>query len=96
MSDEQKAREDEVFGQELSLDDLDAAAGGSIDSDGAPGRDELCDDAHQNFCDDQHFRPIHACAATVESGSNCWSNDACYQSAVVYQGMTTDCGRAHD
>lgn len=28
MSDEQKAREDEVFDQEISLDDLDAAAGG--------------------------------------------------------------------
>ncbi len=28
MSDEQKARADEVFDQEISLDDLDAAAGG--------------------------------------------------------------------
>ncbi len=32
MSDEQKAREDEVFDQELSMDDLDAAAGGSSES----------------------------------------------------------------
>ena len=96
MSDEEKAREDEVFSQELSVDDLGAAAGGSIDSDGAPGRDELCNELHWSNCDDNHSRPIQSCAATVERGSNCWSNDACYHGAVVYGGMTTDCGRAHD
>lgn len=30
MSDEQKAQENEVFEQELSVDDLDAAAGGRL------------------------------------------------------------------
>ncbi len=64
MTDEQKAREDEVFDQEISLDDLDAAAaGGSIiyDSDWD--------------------------ASTVEDGSFCNTNDACWSQAIDYKGI---------
>ena len=98
MSDEQKAREDEVFNQELSADDLDAAAGGGI-----PGLRELLGggvrDRDTNNCTIYHKRPLYGgngfpnCAATVEDGSWCKSNDACYNQAVEYQGRT-DCKKA--
>ncbi len=95
MSDEQKAREDEVFDQELSADDLDAAAGGNW-VDGGPK-----DDDWQN-CVNHDYRQIYGgkgfpnCAATVEDGSHCESNDACFIQAVQYRGIksTVDCNKA--
>lgn len=105
MSDDQKAREEEVFDQELSLDELDAAAGGG-DADGlAEFFDALGKvlsggkkDADTNNCTHHDYRQIYGGGgfpncATVEDGSRCERNDACYSTAVDYQGMT-DCAKA--
>ncbi|MEE1158961.1 MAG: hypothetical protein UHS51_06015 [Atopobiaceae bacterium] len=88
MSDEQKATENEVFNQEISMDDLDAVAGGFF---------SLYDtDADTSNCFDADTRPIYGgggfpnCAGTVEDGSWCGTNDACIKMAVDYKGMT-DC-----
>ena len=106
MPEEQKAREEEVFDQELSVDDLDAAAGGTYDCGGveasmddeAAGRGQ---DANTFDCVQLHKRLIYAgsgfpnCAATVEDGSWCDRNDACYGKAIDYQGMA-HCKKAWD
>ncbi|MEE1158444.1 MAG: hypothetical protein UHS51_03395 [Atopobiaceae bacterium] len=98
MSDEQKAKENEVFDQELSMGDLDATAGG-----GVPGMKELFggDRDYNNLdnCTNHEKRPIYGgngfpnCAATVEDGSWCKRNDACYGCAVDYRGRT-ECKKA--
>ena len=78
MSNDDKAREYEVFGQELSLEELDAAAGG-VDP-----------DPDIRNCVQKHSRAIYGgngfpnCSATVESGSWCSTNDACNNDAIVY------------
>ena len=90
MSEEQRERD--VFDQELSVDDLDAAAGGSVTYWYAKDKDE-------NHCTEVHERQFYLaggsidCAATVEDGSWCIKNDACNTDAIVYQGMT-DCRKA--
>ncbi len=101
MSDEQKVTENEVFDQELSLDDLDAAAGGFYEAASAfagaisPGKK----DADTTNCDNYDIRQIYGgggfpnCAATVEDGSWCRSSDACFGSAVDYKGMKS-CSKA--
>ena len=95
-SGEQKRTEDEVFGQELSLDELDAAAGGNVVMDFLGGGEF---DADRSNCPDHDRRQIYGgdglpnCAATVEDGSPCSSNDECHGAAVVYKGLT-ECGKA--
>ena len=98
MSEEQKAREDEVFNQELSLEDLDAAAGGRV----LHHKDNRIKEADLHNCIERHCRPIYGpdgnsfpyCAATVEDGSWCDSNDACYtDQSVRYEGRK-DCAKA--
>ena len=92
MSDEQKATENEVFNQELSMDDLDAAAGGFYGAAAAmqAGLDAAKDDDRSN-CDNYDIRQIYGgggfpnCAATVEDGSWCVTNDACRSQAVEYK-----------
>ena len=106
MSEEQKAREEEVFDQELSLNDLDAAAGGSSESWRECGgktflyfRGGPIDDDTSN-CVMHEKRNIYGgngfpnCAATVEDGSHCANNDACYTTAVEYHPSLTDCKKA--
>ena len=50
-------------------------------------------------CNVQFVRPIYGgngfpnCAATVEDGSWCSTNDACYDVAIDYKGMR-DCAKA--
>lgn len=79
MSDEQKKKEEEVFDQPVSEEDLGAVSGGR--------------DADEDNCVVSFSRDIYGgggfpnCAATVEEGSWCWDNDACNESAVVYRGM---------
>ena len=106
MSEEQKAREAEVFNQELSLEDLDAAAGG-YDPYQAAARDiatlinnaDKKDTAEKPDCSRYDIRQIYGgggfpnCAATVEDGSWCGSSDACVYIAIDYKGMT-DCKKA--
>ena len=95
MSDEQRARDSEVFNQELSVDDLDAASGGFIDII-LYGRI----DDNESYCTNYMRRPIYEdgrfpnCAATVEKGSNCRRNDGCEMYTVSYTGKMTDCHRA--
>ena len=95
------AREDEVFTQDLSLEDLDAVGGGDC---GATARafggdpSDVLDDDLRN-CTNDHYRPIYGgggfpnCAATVGDGSWCGTNDACNKNAVEYYGKK-DCGKA--
>ena len=95
MSEEQKAKEDEVFDQELSLDDLDAAAGGSGDC----NEPSVCGQPSYDSCTRNHNRQIYGgggfpnCAATVEDGSWCKSSDACYNEAIDYKD-TSSCSKA--
>ena len=90
-------KEDEVLAQPLSPDELEAAAGGgkagSLANDG-----HSCSQTQQANCFREEKRSIYLgafpnCAATVEDGSWCSTNDACVKVAVNYQGMN-DCGKA--
>ena len=60
-------------------------------------------EADTNNCVEVHYRDIYQggfpnCAATVEDGSWCGSNDACTSDAIRYQGMencfASDCNKA--
>lgn len=88
MSKTEKLNEEQVFKQEVSDDELEAVAGG------APGTGD------KNNCNNAHRRDIYGgagfpnCAATVEDGSLCNTNDACLYLSVRYKGMT-DCTKAH-
>ena len=90
---ENNPKEKAVFEQEISPDDLDAVAGGT----------EVVDPVWDNNCAKQHYRDIYEggfpnCANTVEDGSYCSTNDACYNDAIVYKGMKgcsfADCHKA--
>ncbi len=83
--------EDAVLGQELSTDEMEEAAGGGYCRGGA-------NEASTWNCVQIVRRYIYAhkfpnCAATVEDGSLCSSNDACYQAAVDYIDLK-DCSKA--
>ena len=83
--------EDAVLGQELSTDEMEEAAGGGYCRGGA-------NEASTWNCVQIVRRYIYAhkfpnCAATVEDGSLCSSNDACYQVAVDYIDLK-DCSKA--
>ena len=80
MSNEMKKKEDAVFAQELNEDELNEVTGGKSLTN------------KNTICTEGTFRDIYDgkfpnCAATVESGSWCWSNDACMSGAVVYRNM---------
>jgi hypothetical protein len=89
--------EDEVLAQPLSADELEAVAGGG--KGGSQANDGIsCSKTQQANCSREEKRSIYLdafpnCAATVEDGSWCSTNDACVKVAVNYQGMT-DCGKA--
>ena len=60
-------------------------------------------EADPNNCIEAHYRNIYEggfpnCAATVEEGSWCGSNDACKKDAIRYKGMencfAADCSKA--
>ena len=76
--------EKEVFVQEVSDEEMEAVAGGEGESNSA--------------CSDDWSRSIYYpsfpnCAATVEDGSWCGSNDACTEAAVKYWD-TVECVKA--
>lgn len=78
-------KEDNVLSQELSPDELEAVAGGDQDED-------------LKNCVRYSERNIYLggfpnCAATVEDGSFCGSNDACYHSMVSYY-ILVECQKA--
>ena len=80
----------DILDQEIALDDLNAVAGGA--SSGSAN------------CSISLYRDIYGgrgfpnCAATVEDGSWCGSNDACKADAVIYEHMENcfgiDCSKA--
>lgn len=78
-------KEDNVLSQELSPDELEAVSGGDQDDD-------------LKNCVRYSERNIYLggfpnCAATVEDGSFCSSNDACYHSMVGYY-ILVECNKA--
>lgn len=85
-------REDDVLGQELSADEMAAATGGKHD-----GCNSTMNECWNNVARMIQGMPGHRgfpdCAATVEDGSMCDTNDACWVSAVIYSNME-DCSRA--
>lgn len=97
--------EDAVLGQELSVDEMEAAAGGNACPQGqnvvtSPVNDgNRCSLTQQANCYHEEKRSIYNggfpnCAATVENGSWCSTNDACHTSnAIRYAGMK-DCTKA--
>ena len=99
MSEQEKNQEEQVFNQELSMEDLDAASGGFMDC----GETSYCGNTQLDVgCNDANHRPIYGpsgnqfpfCSATVEADSMCWSNDGCRYTSVIYDGMQS-CKRAH-
>ena len=87
-------QEEAVLQQELSPDEMAAIAGGMAGAkDGAD-----CDYPQSISCYSWEQRYIYTgsfpnCAATVEDGSFCDTNDACYTAAVWYLGKK-DCAKA--
>ena len=86
MTNENKMNEmeQEIFNQEISEEELNAVSG--------------VDYMLVKRCVQSWDRPIYEggfpnCAATVEDGSHCGKNDACYRDAVVYKGLK-DCYKA--
>ena len=98
---EDLAREEmDVLDQEISMEELNAVAGGH----GAfiPRSESNCGSAKVEYVSNfsytcmyshkRHFTEPNSgrkpnCAATVESNSWCSENDACYDDAINYQGM---------
>lgn len=80
--------EEAVFAQKVSDEELESINGGKGGQ----------NNSTNYYCNAQWFRRIYEggfanCAATVNDGSWCWSNDACWDLSIVYKGMT-DCRKA--
>ena len=101
MSKTEKPNEEQVFKQEVSDDELEAVAGGNYGSCGGASSSSQKPwswDTDSENCVKDHYREIYKggfpnCAASVEDGSWCGTNDACHHDAVNYQGMN-DCSKA--
>lgn len=78
-------KEDEVLAQPLSPDELEAVSGGDQDDD----RVNCVRYSERNI----YLGGFLNCAATVEDGSWCDSNDACYHSMVSYY-ILVECQKA--
>ena len=87
--------EEEVFRREVSEEELASTDGGLCGLNGFDCHQTHWDSGH---CTEDWARDIYEggfpnCAATVEEGSWCGSNDACYTRAVDYKEMQ-DCKKA--
>ena len=87
-----KKKESAGFAQKVDENELRETAGGQ--------ENVLCGMGVMDVCMDNLYRPIHEdppgfpnCAATVENGSWCSSNDACYSDAVRYYPLW-ECSKA--
>ena len=78
-------KEDEVLAQPLSPEELEAVSGGDQDDD----RANCVGYSERNI----YLGGFPNCAATVEEGSFCASNDACYHSMVGYY-ILQECQKA--
>lgn len=96
-------KEETIFSQTLSEDELRAVSGGMF-KDCDRNLDEMCGYLYkekdpQYPCVNMHHRGIYEdggfpnCTSGVEDGSYCWTNDACYGAAIVYDGMI-ECHKA--
>ena len=98
MSKTEKLNEEQVFKQEIADDELETVAGGG-ENKGLCGAASYGKDTKYD-CTGLHKRDIYKggfpnCAATVEEGSWCKTNDACNARQVVYVGMSFfDCRKA--
>ena len=92
MSNPEKKNEEEVFLQSADDEELSGVAGGEDDSIEV-GFCAGTWDADSKNCTKIHERSIYGgngfpnCAASVEDGSWCRINDACFDPAIDYQGM---------
>ena len=77
--------EDEVLGQALSPEELASVAGGGDPS------DTNC--TIHVYGRNIYYGAFPNCAATVEDGSFCAQNDACYNAQIIYKFMN-DCSKA--
>ena len=88
MENDPKAKD--ILDQEIALDDLNAVAGGA-----SSGSGDCVNDYYRNIYGGRGFPN---CAATVEDGSWCGSNDACTVDEVIYTFMEncflSDCRKA--
>ena len=89
--------EKEVFSRDVSEEELAAASGGDKEIPCGIGV-TVCSNNANYSCIYHFFRNIYEggfpnCAATVEDGSWCIDNDACYGSEVCYTEMK-DCSKA--
>ena len=75
--------EDVVLGQEVSLDEMEGAAGGA-DPTLNPHTKVTSVNCTQTEWRDTYKGGFPNCAATVEDGSWCSSNDACHNFSVKY------------
>ncbi|MBR1876952.1 MAG: hypothetical protein IJ805_07585 [Lachnospiraceae bacterium] len=81
-------KEEEVFSQKVSDDELSKVAGGN--------------NAGDEPCIQNTYRDIHndGCATTVGDGSWCSTNDACVVNAIMYYNMEnchwSNCRKARD
>ena len=89
-------QEKKILGQELSKEDLAEVAGGGwewdFDNDECTNNHERQMHLRKEYSGQGvwHYVPFSPnCAATVEDGSWCGSNDACLSEAVVYVGMNS-------
>ena len=89
-NEENEKKKEEILDQEIELDELDSVVGGVRRNHGGRSTDENCTQTHKRSIYEGGFAN---CAATVEDGSWCETNDACHYSAVKYQGMN-DCSKA--
>ena len=85
--------EDAVLGQELSADEMSAAAGGITHDGCSDAMNECWNNVSRMIQGMPGHRGFPGCAATVEDGSMCDTNDACWVSAVIYSNMEV-CSRA--
>ena len=96
MSDEMKKKEEEVFAQSLSDEELESVNGGWVYCGSTPEGEPTEPTSH---CELILSRDIYGdagfanCAATVEDGSWCGNNDACFGNAIMYTNMK-NCSKA--
>lgn len=98
LDEKNEKKKEEILDQEIELDELDSVVGGIPICQYAGYNDDPNPQKKEDNCTEDHYRSIYLggfanCAATVEDGSWCATNDACYSGAVDYQG-TIECKKA--